>query len=144
MIVAANPTSIQADGNYWIRQQTPDGCGFVEQTNDNLTGIVRYNSASTALPTSTKQQYNTTCLDEKHANLVPVVPWSVDQHPQNNVTNNTFEAGHEPIGKLGIGNYSHWELGSAPLWLDFSNPTILNLDNTTWNPSYAIIDGKSR
>jgi hypothetical protein len=36
-------------------------------------------------------------------------------------------------------NFSWWSFGDVPLWLDFSNPTIINLHNTTWNPDYVVI-----
>jgi hypothetical protein len=39
------------------------------------------------------------------------------------------------------GNFSHWELGSQPLWLNFSDPTILNVANRGWKPqpNYAVV-----
>jgi hypothetical protein len=35
--------------------------------------------------------------------------------------------------------FSWWSFGEVPLWLDFSNPTIINLHNTTWNQDYVVI-----
>ena len=32
-----------------------------------------------------------------------------------------------------------WAIGDNPLWLNFSNPTILNLQNTTWDPNYVVV-----
>jgi hypothetical protein len=55
-------------------------------------------------------------------------------------TNSTFEIGldnfaHRP--EL-MDNFTWWAFGEKPLWLNFSNPTILNLKNTTWDPDYAV------
>lgn len=36
-------------------------------------------------------------------------------------------------------NFYWWAFGNAPMWLNFSDPTILNLDNTTWKPNYVVI-----
>ncbi|KAI5846077.1 multicopper oxidase-domain-containing protein [Tricharina praecox] len=32
-----------------------------------------------------------------------------------------------------------WTVGGKPLWLDWGNPAIINLDNRTWNPEYDVI-----
>lgn len=33
-----------------------------------------------------------------------------------------------------------WSFGEKPLWLDFGNPTIMNLGNKTWDPDYVVIE----
>jgi Multicopper oxidase len=35
--------------------------------------------------------------------------------------------------------FSRWAIGRVPLWLNFSDPTIQNLDNTTFNSDYVVI-----
>jgi len=35
------------------------------------------------------------------------------------------------------GNFSRWELGIQSLWLNFSDPTILNVTNQSWDPRLA-------
>lgn len=65
-----------------------------------------------------------------------MVPWFVDNHPVNHVLDDTFEAF---IDENETHGYNRWDLTDTPLWLNFSNPTILNLDNTTFNPEYAVI-----
>jgi hypothetical protein len=41
------------------------------------------------------------------------------------------------------GNFSRWELGIQPLWLNFSDPTILHVTNQSWDPlaqpNYVIV-----
>lgn len=58
------------------------------------------------------------------------------------MTNDTFAAGLTIPGdkqSLRHGNFSRWDLTDDPLWLNFSNPTINNLANTTWDPEYCIV-----
>ncbi|KAF2089865.1 multicopper oxidase [Saccharata proteae CBS 121410] len=137
VIVEANASP----GDYWMRTEIPGGpggCGAVSDRANNVTGIVRYDSSSTALPTTVANDYPSDCHDEPADLLVPVLPWHVDSHPQNtNISNDTFEVG---LSKLKYHGYIRWEVGSVPLWLDFGNPTILNLENTTWNPEYDIVE----
>jgi hypothetical protein len=114
----------------------PSGCGNIDpKGSDERTGIIRYGSGSTALPSSTKNQFPSNCTDEPYESLKPIVEWLV-QHPENNVTENTYEAGIDLEKTHG---YQRWDLTDTPLWLNFSNPTILNLKNTTWNPEYCVI-----
>lgn len=85
-----------APGDYWIRTEIPGGpggCGNVVDRNGNKTGILRYDTRSTALPTSQRNNYPSDCHDEPAELLKPILPWTVDPHPQNNVENNTYEAG---------------------------------------------------
>lgn len=35
--------------------------------------------------------------------------------------------------------FARWAIGENPMFLDFSNPTIQNLKNTTWDPNYVVI-----
>ena len=58
----------------------------------------------------------------------------------------TFEVGFSPVtDRPPWGNISRWQMGKHPLWLNFSNPTILNLhtqpNETDWEskPDLAVI-----
>ena len=59
----------------------------------------------------------------------------------------TFQAGLTEYEKdnnwtLPHGNFSRWDLGRAPLWLNFSNPTIKNLHRkpgSTWDPELVVV-----
>ena len=147
------------DQNYWIRAVVASGCGSIDQNNETV-GVIRYDSKSTKTPTTTRYQFNTSCSDEPYQSLVPVVPWNVGK-PSNNsksyslsednehicprltvvVTNDNFAAGltNYTGTPLPHGNFSRWDLTDFPLWLNFSNPTITNLKNTSWNPEYCIV-----
>lgn len=137
IVVEANPDTPTSDGNYWIRTVSPVCSNGAYDTANYTTGIIRYNGNSTALPSSTAYDFATVCADEPYASLIPIVPWTVGQ-PQNNVTNNTYEIGLDLTQKFH--GYIRWDILNQPMWLDYSNPTILNLDNTTWNPEYCVVD----
>ena len=61
----------------------------------------------------------------------------------------TFQAGltqyeSDNNWTLPHGNFSRWDLGSHPLWLNFSNPTIKNVakkhdDGFTWDPEWVVV-----
>lgn len=137
IIVEATPDTPTTDGNYWIRTVSAGCSNGVHDTANYTTGIIRYDDNSTALPSSSAYNFVTACADEPYANLIPIVPWTVGQ-PQNNVTNNTYEVGLDTTQDFH--GYLRWDILNQPMWLDFSNPTILNLDNTTWNPEYCVVD----
>ncbi|KAK8038044.1 hypothetical protein PG994_014811 [Apiospora phragmitis] len=137
--------------DYWMRTVTAGACGFFGDPNDpatpmvdNGTAIVRYNASRKALPqSSTGTPDSTLCADVDPSLLNPIVPWCVDQHPQNNVTADIFEAG-KPVNQTPFGSpgaaYVHWKLGDVPLWLDFDKPTILNINESIANPYYRVVE----
>ncbi|KAI9838099.1 MAG: hypothetical protein M1819_006255 [Sarea resinae] len=139
VIVEANPSDPVKDGNYWMRTQVTTGCGTISPLgNSSLTGIIRYDAHSQELPTSSPHPGLTTnCSDPPVASLVPIVPWEVSQHPVNNVVKDTYEAALDLTLEHG---FQRWDLTDTPLWLDFSEPTILDLQNTTFRADYAVID----
>lgn len=61
----------------------------------------------------------------------------------------TFQAGltqyeSDNNWTLPHGNFSRWDLGSHPLWLNFSNPTIKNVakrhdDGFAWDPEWVVV-----
>lgn len=154
----------QEPGNYWMRTHPMTGCnGFNASLpctgifNDTCevfnvtTGIIRYDNAASSssntavdLPTSEPWPYNRDCSDEPTEKLHPVVPWVIDRHPQNDITENRFSAVHQngPSSNA-TGGYAHWMLTPDFLWLDFANPSILNIDNSTydWTSNYHIVQG---
>ncbi|KAK8012590.1 hypothetical protein PG991_009965 [Apiospora marii] len=137
--------------DYWIRTQPAANCAFFGLPTDpatpivdERTAIVRYDSSRTDLPTNTTGPPGNRCEDVDPAKLNPIVPWCVDQHPQNNVTRDTFEAG-KPANQTIFGPpgapYVHWVLGDEPMWLNFDKPTILNIDESIHNPHYRVVEG---
>ena len=92
-------------------------CGLIKD-NVNQTGVIRYDSKSTALPTSSiSSDVDTTCADEPAAHLVPVVPWVVDRQAVNNVPEfGTFEVGRSVQNVNETHGYVRWEITDTPLW----------------------------
>ncbi|CUS12602.1 unnamed protein product [Tuber aestivum] len=154
VIVEANPSGTDESVNmdYWIRTIPAVGCNSI-QFPVVRTGIVRYfTNSSYALPVSTfwKTQVNQTaelddCDDEDMKNLVPVVPKSLNPGDYaNNYTSDTYEVGMtEPTTQnpMPHGNYSRWDIAMLPMWLEWGNPIILNLDKnvSTLSPELAIV-----
>ncbi|KAK7753773.1 hypothetical protein SLS62_004138 [Diatrype stigma] len=149
-VVVQGKNESEAPGDYWMRT-LPADCATFQGSNppDQRTGIVRYDASSTALPADVAAPLNdTTCADVSTELLNPIVPWCVDQHPQNNVTEDTYEAAVQtavptnPDEQLGPPGhpYKHWFLGDRPMWLNFSMPTILNVDASIANPNYTVIE----
>ncbi|KAI1328021.1 multicopper oxidase [Xylariaceae sp. FL0255] len=142
VIIEAN----QPAANYWMRTVPAIGCSGFATAPDNRTGILRYNSGSTALPTTQQQPSlasSLACRDTSTTLLHPIVPWIVDRHPQNNVTDDTFHAGLQSTPDVELGPpgfpYRHWFVGSQPLWIDFAKPTILNIEASLNNPNYTVV-----
>ena len=130
-------------------------------------GILRYNDTSQEDPATKAHEYGTTCADEPYENLKPILPWRIGK-PSNerkesicearptywHLANpfhlaeeyNTFEVGFSPeTNRPPWRNNSRWQMGKHPLWLNFSNPTIVNFhtkfNETDWEikPDLAVI-----
>jgi hypothetical protein len=133
------------DENYWIRTIPATNCSkfALGNTPDERQGILRYDSKSDVIPTTARGKFSLSCRDEPYDKLSPVFEWTVGC-PANNVTNDTFDVGltgpsHEQ--PLLYGLFRRWAIGSKPLWLDFSHPTILNLDTPPgkWSDNLVVI-----
>lgn len=145
----------QEPGDYWMRTHPATGCnaftpslpcnGTFNATCEPFnvtTGIIRYDASSKALPTTQPWPYSRTCADEPYESLKPVVPWVIDHHPINEISDSRFAAVHQTVNSsAATGGYAHWELTPDFLWLDFGNPTILNFDNATYdrNSNFHIV-----
>ncbi|PVH98835.1 laccase-like multicopper oxidase [Periconia macrospinosa] len=145
VIVEANQT-VSPNGAYWMRAEynATGSLGCVgNQTNfpdrplaqdpDRVlqrVGIIRYGTNSTGEPSTTRFTDPIGCTDP---DFEPHVPWTVSA-PQNNLVTNTYFAG---FGEITHG-HNRWEVADKPLWLNFSDPTLKNLNNKTWNAEYNI------
>jgi len=147
VIIEAKPTKKSSNGKYWMRTEYTalNNCNAeitgVPSTNLDLqrTGIISYSDAGSGDPTTSRQPVTVGCSDEKMSNLVPVVPWIVTV-PQNDVKGNTYEAGLDLTNtNKWHSAVNRWSITDTPMWLDPSNPTLLNLANTTWNPEYDVV-----
>ena len=136
---------LPTDGNYWIRTKVSGCSGSPGSDQYEETGILRYNDTSTADPSSDGwANISTNCADENYASLHPIVPWYVG--PPSNTASNDEEQFDVWSGEPSSTDFplAEWTLGNdssfAPLRINYSNPTFLNLDNTgNWYSSLRII-----
>jgi FtsP/CotA-like multicopper oxidase with cupredoxin domain len=146
VIIEAKPDTESSNGKYFLRTEynTTNGCnqeltGAGITTGMDQTGIIYYGDDSDALPETTRHDLPVGCADEPYEKLKPIVPWTVSE-PQNNVADDTFEAGLDTQNaNKWHGAVFRWSITDTPLWLNFSDPLVLNLDNQTFNPEYAVV-----
>lgn len=142
VIVEANPLAyddssrLPTDGNYWIRTfVAPCGPGQPLGIEGYAkTGVLRYNSSSTALPSSEPwPNVPTGCADEEYSNLQPIVPWTVDKIPVNGANGENFTIWRDGNPQPPPYPIARWPLGLdqdfSPIRINYSDPTIFHLDN---------------
>lgn len=124
---------------YWIRTIPADHCSnFVEGGKpDERQGILSYNDTE-AIPTTARVgNMNTTCRDEPFEKLRPWLRWDIKKPNITEITDliksneSHFEVGtEEPVdGKpLKTDRFKRWTMKKEPMYLNFSDPTILNLE----------------
>ena len=108
----------QTADDYWMRAIWQSSCN-ANGNPDGILGIVRYNAASTAIPTTTGPSYPDSCGDEPYTSLVPHLSLDAGQ----NGTTSTLELG---------GTYNkilQWTIINSSLYLNWSNPTNLRIAN---------------
>lgn len=112
--------------NYWIRTRIATGCGTVAQ-GDEETGIIQYSSnrAANVFPETISGNDREACRDEPTELLRPVVQWNASDL-RNNRDNYTYEAGFNNRTTNGA---FRWELKDEPMFLNYSNPSLLNVGN---------------
>lgn len=133
---------------YWIRMRPADGCFSFPPGNfpDEKQGILYYHNDKSIIPTSSRIEFDTKCRDESYENLVPWVPWTVSFIGDNDdvLAKKPFEVGLEkpkfPNGHPKPNDlFARWAIGAEPMFLNFSDPTILNLKNKVWAPEKVVI-----
>lgn len=121
-----------ASGDYWLRGQWVTACSNNGNPN-GITGIIRYDSSSTADPTTTSTVTTAeTCGDEPAASLVPYLSLDVGTMADTAVEALSFKTG---------GAYFQWTLNGSSLDLDWANPTVLQIvdDETAFPLDYNVV-----
>lgn len=138
----------RADNAYWIRTIPATNCSnFLRGgTPDERQGILRYSNDSTAIPTTERGAFSIECRDEPYEKLVPYHPWNVSfiGGDDDVLQRKPFEIGLEvptfPNGRPQPGDlFYRWSMGKDPMWLNFSDPTVLNLDKKTFPAEKVVI-----
>ena len=148
VIVEADPQPNEegkiSNDSFWIRTQEA-GCTdkFAPQGQDgsNKTGIVRYSSSQDP-PNSPYWQVNQDCTDEYYDNLHPIVPWTVGP-PANDraggVGENLTVKFQQSPSIFPLASFSLGGDKFNPLYIDYGNPTFLNLNYTgKWDPLWVV------
>ncbi len=156
VIVEATPQrtddtgKLDPNGNYWIRTEIAP-CFFSNQNGSagyEKTGILRYNSSSTAYPTSEAwDKVPVDCRDEHPENLNPIFQWQVENPLDNGALRgdgNLFEFWRSEDAGVDDFPLAKWSLedkgGFSPLRVDYSDPTFFHLDNKgSWPPLWNIV-----
>lgn len=120
IIVTATATT----GDFWLRAIPQESCSDNGNVN-NILGIVRYDSSSTADPTSTA--YSTlvdSCLDEASSDLVPYLAMDVG----------TVVSQDDELATLGFGTVIEWTMNAVSFVSEWDYPTTLAIadGNDTW------------
>jgi hypothetical protein len=115
LIVEANAEP----GDYWLRSGWQTACASNQNAN-NITGIVRYDSSSTADPVTTSDiSITSNCADEPLSNLIPHLAMNVGNFSE--VTQETLSFDFE--------SYFMWTINTSSLYMNWSDPTTLRVLN---------------
>ncbi|KAI4200170.1 MAG: hypothetical protein LQ350_004131 [Teloschistes chrysophthalmus] len=152
IVVEASPEKPDGSAHegdaFWMRTIPASGCSNfpIGGIPDERQGILYYKNGSTEYPETNRGGFSTACTDEPYDKLVPVVPWQVPQPPTLDLDRNQdlFEVGLDAPGPgqghpLPNDQFRRWAIGPRPLYLNFSDPTILNLQNTNYKADYVVI-----
>lgn len=104
VIVTANATA----DNYWMRATIQTTCSENDNA-DNVLGIVRYDSTSTATPTSTGYDLDDDCDDMPMASLVPYLALDAGSDGTEDDLNVTVAKNSD--------NYFRWTIGTSVSYL---------------------------
>ncbi|KAF2661805.1 multicopper oxidase [Lophiostoma macrostomum CBS 122681] len=130
IIVTAN----QDPSDYWIRAIPQASCSNSENA-DNIRAILRYDSSSTATPTTTAwaANQNDSCVDVDLSSLVPYLSQTVDSPTGQDLDVNVF---------VNSQNLFRWEIAPNSMQVSWADPTLLQVyeGNTTFEADDAVYE----
>lgn len=129
VIVTASETS----GDYWMRAIPQESCSDNDNV-DNILGIVRYDSSSTADPTTTAYTTTDSCDDEAIASLVPYLTYDVST---------TYTVEEDEAVTIGFVNKAvRWYMGGTSFVSEWDYPTVLAVaeGNDTFTSDEHVIE----
>ncbi|KAK2625165.1 hypothetical protein QTJ16_005534 [Diplocarpon rosae] len=121
-----------SSGDYWIRAIPQVACSDNDSA-DNIMGILRYDSTSTADPTTSAYTYTDTCNDEDMSTLVPYLSKTVS-------TEDLDDDFAVTVGKSD--SVFKWYMAGTTFEVEWANPTLLQIYNeeTNWTTSSHVIE----
>jgi FtsP/CotA-like multicopper oxidase with cupredoxin domain len=129
VIVNASETS----GDFWLRAIPQESCSDNDNV-DNILGIVRYDSSSTADPTTSAYTYTDSCSDEDISTLVPYLVSDVSS---------SYDIEDDFAVTLGrANNVILWEMAGISFVNEWDYPTVLQVaeGNDTWGTDQHVIE----
>ncbi|KAB8360871.1 hypothetical protein FH972_024605 [Carpinus fangiana] len=123
IIVTAN----QPANNYWMRAIPQLACSYLKSA-DLVRGIIRYNSSSTADPTSKGYTLPNDCNDESPSKLIPYLALNAGAtKPTSRLTTTVGPSAADP-------NIFKWYFNTTTFYSDWSNPSLAQIyTNKTTN-----------
>ncbi|KAK7520592.1 multicopper oxidase-domain-containing protein [Phyllosticta citriasiana] len=124
----------QGSGDYWVRAVPQSSCSSNDNP-DDIRGILRYDTSSTATPTTAPYTKfnNTLCVDEPYESLVPYMSVS----PTNPST-----GGDELDVTVGtVNNLFKWYISNKTYEVPWEDPTLESIYNndTAWTDNDHVV-----
>lgn len=119
-------------GNFWLRAIPQEACSETSAV-DNVKGIIRYDSSSTADPTTSAYSYTDSCADEDSSNLVPYLPLNASD---------TYTYGEdEEVAVQVTDNALLWTMNKTSFRTQWENPTLMQVanDSTSFTAKQHVI-----
>ncbi|KAI4287115.1 MAG: hypothetical protein L6R35_003630 [Caloplaca aegaea] len=152
VVVEASPKNAKGEADlseaFWMRTIPATNCSNFRLGGipDERQGILYYKKGSAEYPSTARASFSIACRDEPFNQLQPVLPWNIPKPTNPELIGNEtlFEVGVDPY-REGQGRplpndaFVRWAIAPKAMYLNFSDPTVLNLRNTKWNPDYAVI-----
>lgn len=127
IVVTAN----QDSGDFWMRSIPQTACSTNSNT-DDIKGIVRYDSTSTADPTSSAYTFDDNCDDEAMTSLVPYYPLDVSAAALTNT---------EDVTVALTNGVFKWYMAATTFAVEWDNPMLMQIanGNTTFDDSSHVV-----
>ena len=119
-------------GDFWLRAIPQQACSETDAV-DNIKGIIRYNSSSTAEPATSAYTYTDSCSDESPSNLVPYLAI--------NASESYAYSTSEDVAVQVTENALLWTMNKTSFHTQWDYPTLMRVaeNNHTWTAKERII-----
>ncbi|KAF2874488.1 multicopper oxidase-domain-containing protein [Massariosphaeria phaeospora] len=104
--------------DYWMRADNQNACAGTRQS-DDIKGIVRYAGSPGVMPTTTKYNYTSECVDEPLASLIPLVPLNPTDTDETFTEDITIAANNKRLFK--------WYLSGTSFYAELQDPTLMRV-----------------
>ncbi|OJD30710.1 multicopper oxidase [Diplodia corticola] len=129
-------TADQEEKDYWIRAIPQAACSSNANV-DNIRAILRYDSSSTAEPTTAAYtDFVDECVDEPYASLVPALV----QNPTSSMV--ASDSTDMPVTVGVLNNLFKWYISAKTMAVEWGSPTTMSVYNgkTDWTDNDHIVE----